>query len=240
MAAILVDPTSPLTGGAVLGDRIRLGEELGEAVFVRSLASRGWSGGLAPSVALLIQLLEATGYSTILIETVGVGQDAVDLRRLADTTVVVQMPNAGDVVQSLKAGILEIASVYAVNKADLPGAASTVRELNALLQLLPLPANAWAPPVIALSSRGGTGFDSLWSALQGHRDWLRTANATNPSASRTEWHLEKALLHRLTARVESPESKSVARRLNAGELSLSQALAEAERLVLSHRPLDGR
>src|SRR5574341_1305654 len=136
IAIVAVDPSSPFTGGAVLGDRVRMRDLSGdEGVFIRSMASRGSVGGLAQKTAAFVQVFDAAGYEIIIIETVGAGQGEVDIARLAHTTVVVEAPGLGDDIQAIKAGILEIADVLVINKADRPGADTTVRSLKAMLEL---------------------------------------------------------------------------------------------------------
>src|SRR6478609_2848855 len=150
VGVIAIDPTSPVSGGATLGDRIRIRERTDDPeVFVRSMASRGRRGGLAPATAGMVHLLDAAGFDRILVETVGVGQEEVDVASLAHLTILLQVPGAGDGVQALKAGLLEIADLYAVNKADLPGAEMLVRELNSIAMLgLDTGSNAQSPLVV--------------------------------------------------------------------------------------------
>lgn len=194
VAVLLVDPSSPFTGGAVLGDRIRMDEWPDDRVFLRSLASRGWEGGLAPSTAFMVRLFAAAGFGRVIVETVGVGQDAVDIRELVDTVVVVQVPNLGDTVQTLKAGILEIADLYVVNKADLPGSQTTVRELNALLRLVETDGSRFPAQVRSVSAFEGTGIDRVIAELDAHQVWL-TGQVTMWSSSERQasWYLRKRL-----------------------------------------------
>jgi LAO/AO transport system kinase len=154
---LAVDPTSPFTGGAILGDRIRMQSHHADpSVFIRSMATRGQLGGLAPATADLILLLDAAGFDTIVIETVGVGQDEVDIVRLADVTVVVLAPGFGDDVQAMKAGVMEIADVYVLNKADQPGVDKLERELQFLLGLAHRP-DGWSPPIVRCVASEGEG-----------------------------------------------------------------------------------
>ncbi len=168
---IAVDPTSPFSGGAILGDRIRMQDHaLDEDVFIRSMGTRGSLGGLSRSTAEAIQVLDALGKDLIIVETVGVGQSEVDIVKTADTTVVVLTPAGGDSVQTIKAGIMEIADIFAVNKADLPGVERTVAELNAMLDMKP--DRSYRPPVIKTISTDGSGIEALWEAIRAHRLYL--------------------------------------------------------------------
>ena len=173
IAIIAVDPTSPKSGGATLGDRIRMTEAaLDPNVFVRSLASRGHSDGLAPAVANLSLLFDAAGYDYVAIETIGSGQDQLEVADLVHTTVLVQIPGTGDSVQLLKAGAMEIADVYVVNKADLPGAKRVSRDLRSILGLAPRNDSNWTPPIVQTSVPEQTGFDQLLHAVDRHWSYL--------------------------------------------------------------------
>jgi LAO/AO transport system kinase len=163
---IAVDPTSPYTGGAILGDRIRMQQHhADEGVFIRSMATRGWLGGLAPAAADMTVLLDAAGCDVILVETVGVGQDEVEIARLAHVTLVVLTPNTGDDVQVLKAGIMEIADVFIINKADLDGADKLERELKASLTLAHRP-DGWIPIVVRTVAAEGRGIEEALAAAR--------------------------------------------------------------------------
>ncbi|MCC6790353.1 MAG: methylmalonyl Co-A mutase-associated GTPase MeaB [Thermomicrobiales bacterium] len=173
VAVIAVDPSSPLSGGAALGDRIRMLEHHGDpGVFIRSAASRGRLGGLAPATAGLIHLFDAVGFDVIIVETVGVGQEEIDVVHYVESVVLVQVPGLGDGVQALKAGVLEVADIYVVNKSDLPGANLTARELRAMLTLSAEQKSGWAPPVVDVSAKDGRGVRELADALERHRAWL--------------------------------------------------------------------
>src|SRR5580658_3618103 len=148
VGVIAVDPSSPYTGGAILGDRIRMQRHhADEGVFIRSMATRGWLGGLARAATEMTLLLDAAGFDVVMVETVGVGQDEVDVARLADVTVVVLVPGMGDDVQAIKAGIMEIADVFVINKADQPGADRLEREIKAN-QSLSIRKDGWTPPIV--------------------------------------------------------------------------------------------
>jgi LAO/AO transport system kinase len=173
---IAVDPTSPFTGGAVLGDRIRM-QPLGgdEGVFIRSMASRGRLGGLARATADAVVLLDAAGFAIVLIETVGAGQGEVDIARTADTTVVVEVPGMGDDVQSIKAGMLEIADLFVVNKADREGADQTVRWLKAMLHLGKADPHGWEVAVLKAVAMRNEGSAAIIEAVEQHAAHLRSS-----------------------------------------------------------------
>ena len=172
IGVIAVDPTSPFTGGAILGDRVRMGNHaLDPEVFIRSMGTRGSLGGLARATQEAIRVLDAYGCHVILIETVGVGQSELDIMHVADTTVVVLNPSAGDHIQTIKAGIMEIADLFAINKADLPGTDKTEREVQYMLDLLGhIP---WRPPVVRTISRENQGVQELWEKIQEHKAYLQ-------------------------------------------------------------------
>lgn len=174
---VAVDPSSPFTGGAVLGDRIRVERQVGDAgVFFRSMASRGASGGVAQTTRDIIRLLEAFGMDVVLVETVGSGQVDVEIRNLATTSLVVLVPHLGDEVQSLKAGLFEIADIFVVNKCDLPGSDTAVRYLRELVAVTP-PRDGWVPDVVATSAQAGTGLEDLWRAVEAHEKSVRSQDA---------------------------------------------------------------
>jgi len=192
VGVIAVDPTSPFTGGAILGDRIRMRDLSGDpGVFIRSMATRGSLGGLASRTGDLVRALDAAGFDIIMVETVGAGQSEVDIARAAQTTVVVEAPGLGDDVQAIKAGILEVADILVVNKADRPGVESTVRALRAMLDLghrsermlhhnrlvkqtaaLPDENRSWQPPILQTIAPDGSGIPELATTLTAHRAYL--------------------------------------------------------------------
>lgn len=173
VGVVAVDPSSPFTGGAILGDRIRMGDLVGDpGVFIRSMASRGALGGLARATLDAVDLLDAAGFDLVLVETVGVGQDEVDIVRVADTTIVVSAPGLGDDIQAIKAGVLEIADVHVVSKADRPDANKTVTELKNMLMLGLTHEAAWRVPVIATSAETGEGIEDLLTEIDRHRAHL--------------------------------------------------------------------
>ena len=167
---LAVDPSSPFSGGAVLGDRVRMQRHAQDPdVFIRSMATRGQLGGLARATGDAAAVLDAAGFDVVLVETVGVGQDEVDIARTADVTVVVLVPGAGDDVQALKAGIMEIADIFVVNKADRPGADRVVADVQGLLGLESFPEGRWRPPVVRTEATGGAGIVDLVDALRQFR-----------------------------------------------------------------------
>jgi LAO/AO transport system kinase len=174
VAVIAVDPSSPFSGGAILGDRVRMERHTGDdGVYVRSLASRGHLGGLSTATTEVVDLLDAAGYDRVLVETVGVGQSELGVIEVADTAIVVLTPESGDTVQAMKAGLLEIADVFVINKADRPGADRLARELEAMVELDE--GTGWKPPVIAASATENRGIDAVIAATVAHRAWLAGA-----------------------------------------------------------------
>jgi LAO/AO transport system kinase len=173
VAVIAVDPSSPVSGGAVLGDRIRMMDRhADDGVFVRSMASRGRQGGLAWATAAVAHLLDVAGFPLILIETIGTGQDGTDIAALADTVVIVETPGLGDGVQAIKSGLLEVGDIVVVNKADQPGADEAARVLRSTLSLIPDP-NARQVPVLKTNAVSGDGVDALLTAIDRHHTWLQ-------------------------------------------------------------------
>jgi len=174
VAVVAVDPSSPFSGGAILGDRIRMSEHAGDnRVFIRSVANRGSLGGISATTPAIVAALDGLGFSEVIIETVGIGQSEVEIATTADTTIVVLSPGWGDAIQVSKAGFLEIADVFVVNKADRDGADAAVRDLVAMLELDPN--LVWVPPVIETVATTGKGVRDLWSAVADHRGFLRSS-----------------------------------------------------------------
>lgn len=172
VAVIAVDPSSPFSGGSILGDRIRMQDHSGDpGVYVRSMAGRGQLGGLSAAVPGVAQLLDGAGFDAILIETVGVGQSEVEVMHHVDTTVVVVTPGWGDSIQAGKAGLMEIGDIFVVNKADRPGAAGTRKDLEAMLAAGP-GRRDWRSPVVETVATEGTGLFELWECLEGHAAYL--------------------------------------------------------------------
>jgi LAO/AO transport system kinase len=216
VAIVAVDPSSPFTGGALLGDRVRMRDLSGDPdVFIRSMASRGALGGLARSTAGVTQVLDAAGFDLILIETVGAGQAEVDIARLAHTTVVVEAPGMGDDIQAIKAGILEIADILVVNKADRPGVESTERALRAMLELAEpgrkTPGKpGWQIPVLRTIANNGEGAERLVEVVLSHARHLHeTGGWQERELARMEDHLRRLIQVGLVERwqAHTPEER---------------------------------
>jgi LAO/AO transport system kinase len=176
VGVLAVDPTSPFSGGALLGDRVRMQDHAtDEGVFIRSMASRGHLGGLSWTAPQAIRILDAAGFDVILVETVGVGQAEVEIASLADSTLVIVAPGMGDSIQAAKAGILEIADIFAVNKSDRPGAQEAVRDLRTMLAMARYGDTDWKPPIVSTSAAAGEGIDELTARLDAHWSWLATS-----------------------------------------------------------------
>jgi LAO/AO transport system kinase len=200
---VAVDPTSPFTGGAILGDRVRMQAHAGDAgVFIRSMATRGHLGGLAQATSEVAIVFDASGKDVVLIETVGVGQDEVDIVRTADVSVVTIVPGAGDEVQALKAGIMEIADIFVVNKADREGADRTVSSIEALLSLQSFAADEWRPPIVKTEATTGAGVPELMAAIDRFREHSAAARGSRRRA-RAEWRLRELVAQRFVRHVES-------------------------------------
>jgi LAO/AO transport system kinase len=219
LGVLAVDPSSPFTGGAILGDRVRMQDHaLDSGVYIRSMASRGHLGGLAVAVPEAIRVLAAAGFPLVLIETVGVGQVEVEVAGATDTTIVVLNPKWGDAVQANKAGLLETADIFVINKADRPGAGETRRDLEQMLDLTAL--GDWRPPVLETTASTGDGVDALWEEMARHERHLAEHGALERKRAA---RLEREFRIVVRARVES----EVHRLSTDGEFSgLVQAVAE--------------
>ncbi|HKE86307.1 MAG TPA: methylmalonyl Co-A mutase-associated GTPase MeaB [Vicinamibacterales bacterium] len=199
---IAVDPTSPFSGGAVLGDRVRMSAHAGdEGVFIRSMATRGHLGGLASATADATLVLDAAGKDVVIIETVGVGQDEVDIITTADVSLVVLAPGAGDEVQAMKAGLMEIADIFVVNKADREGADQVVQTISANLSLKSFGPDDWRPPILKTEGSAGVGLDAVWEAIGRFRERASTERQTR-RRERESSRLRRLLSQQLLARVE--------------------------------------
>ena len=175
VAVLAIDPSSPFTGGAILGDRVRMQDHSTDTgVFIRSMATRGHLGGLSLATTEAIRLLDAVGCPWILVETVGVGQVEVEIAGKADTTIVVVNPGWGDAVQANKAGLMEIADIFVINKADRKGADETRRDLEQMLDLSDLAHDAWRPPILQTTATSGEGVEELWNVVAQHREHTTT------------------------------------------------------------------
>jgi LAO/AO transport system kinase len=231
VAVLAIDPSSPFTGGAILGDRVRMGDHaLDSGVFIRSMATRGHLGGLAVAAPEAVRVLTAAGYPWVILETVGVGQVEVEVVGQADTTLVVVNPGWGDAVQANKAGLMEIADVFVVNKADRPGAEETARDLDRMLDIA-LPASVgeaqsgggWRPPVVCATATSGSGVADVWQAITDHRTHLtdtdELAERRRRRASEEVTRLVAAeLLERARSMTTSPRAAELADAVAAGEL----------------------
>jgi LAO/AO transport system kinase len=221
VGVLAVDPSSPFTGGAILGDRVRMQDHaLDEGVFIRSMASRGHLGGLAVAVPEAMRVLSAAGFPVVLVETVGVGQVEVEVAGATDTTIVVLNPKWGDAIQANKAGLLETADIFVINKADMPGARETRRDLEQMLDLS-APGD-WRPPVLETVAATGDGITDLWDAVGRHRRHLESDGSldTNRAA-----RLAREFRIVLTARIEHEVDR----------LSADGAYASLARDVVEHR-----
>jgi LAO/AO transport system kinase len=232
VGVLAVDPSSPFSGGALLGDRVRMGEHAtDDAVFIRSMASRGRLGGLAWSTPQALRVLDAAGCDVVLVETVGVGQSEVEIVALADTTVVLLAPGMGDGVQAAKAGILEVADVLAVNKADRDGAARTARDLEQAVEMSTGDDAGWVRPVVTMAAIRGEGVDELVAALDQHRAWLDdTGQRARRRRRRAAAEIEALTLERVRVRIGDLDGAGgladLADRVVAGELDPYRAADE--------------
>ena len=206
VAVVAVDPSSPFSGGALLGDRIRMHDRfLDDGLFIRSMASRGHSGGLSRTTARVVNVLDALGYGVVIVETVGVGQEEVEVVRVADTVCLVTVPGLGDDIQAIKAGVLEIADVLVVNKADRPGADETARDLAQMLTL-GKQRTEWKPPIVRTAAATGDGVPELVAAIAKHQEWSAASGEQERrrrAAARAaiEDLLREALVRRLRDRI---------------------------------------
>ncbi|HYB45073.1 MAG TPA: methylmalonyl Co-A mutase-associated GTPase MeaB [Nitrososphaerales archaeon] len=228
VGVVAVDPTSPITGGALLGDRIRMTRHTNDPdVFIRSMASRGWSGGLARTTAQVIQLMDAAGFDLILLETVGIGQSDIEVVGVAHAVVVVLTPGLGDDIQVSKAGLMEIGDIYAVNKGDLEGADSMVVSILSMVRDL----KSRSPPVLKVSALKGEGLDSLVLSIDRIRARFNGGDPELRLKSLKGMMLEMAkgdVLERFTSRAEA-KAQRLAKDVLAGKLSLSQAASMLEK-----------
>ena len=238
VGVVAVDPSSPFTGGALLGDRVRMRDLAGDpGVFIRSMASRGSLGGLARATNDVVKVLDGVGFALVLVETVGAGQAEVDIARTAHTTVVVEAPGLGDEVQALKAGLMEIADVLVVNKADRPGAAQATRVLemvinrNASNSCGDVGGDGWRPPILQTVALDGTGVPEVLEAVTAHRRHLHASGLwAGRERARVEAELldvlRQALLDRALARVGEEGVRGWVERIAAREVDVYAAAAE--------------
>jgi LAO/AO transport system kinase len=249
VAIVAVDPSSPFTGGAVLGDRVRMRDLSGdEGIFIRSMATRGSLGGIAQKTASIVQIFDSAGYEIIIIETVGAGQSEVDVARLAHTTVVVEAPGLGDEIQAIKAGILEIADVLVINKADRPGVENTERALRSTLELAhptkrvfhhhgksmsisapPTDSKMWIPPIVKTVATEGKGIDELAASIAKHAEHLRetgdwAARARARLGSEMETLLREALMDRFLENIQQQQYEEMIEKVVNRNISPSEAV----------------
>jgi LAO/AO transport system kinase len=229
---IAVDPTSPFTGGAILGDRIRMQPLGGDpGIFIRSMASRGRLGGIAHATSDAIDLLDAAGFDLVLVETVGAGQSEVEIASAAHTTMVIEVPGMGDDVQAIKAGILEIADIFVVNKADREGADTTMRQLRAMMRLGGPPRGGWEPPILPAVAMRDEGIAQITAAVERH---LAHLGATGQKAEREraraarEFQLivQEAALERMRARLAEAGWDTLVAKIAARKIDPYTAAAE--------------
>jgi len=232
VAVLAIDPSSPFSGGAILGDRVRMqNHALDDKVFIRSMATRGHLGGLAVAVPDAVRVLSAVGIPVVLLETVGVGQQEVSVATATDTTVVVVNPGWGDAIQANKAGLLEIADLFVINKADRPGARETRRDLDQMLDLTQL--GDWRPPIVETVASSGEGVDELWTAIGDHRAHLAGTGALESSRrERLAREFHQILVARVEERIDTllgdDRAAAVVADLAAGSLDPYEA---ADRLL---------
>src|SRR6267143_5336666 len=220
---VAVDPSSPFSGGAILGDRIRM-QTLGldKNVFIRSMATRGNLGGLARATVDAVAILDAAGYGKVIVETVGVGQDEVEIVKAADVSVVVLVPGMGDDIQAIKAGIMEIGDVFVINKADRDGVFATEKELEALLSLA-MRADSWQPPIVKTVATESRGIAELASAIEGFRDFhSQTKSGDGRRRAIARWRILELLRERLVAQTLESDSASEKLERLAGEVASKQ------------------
>ncbi|MEY4530457.1 MAG: hypothetical protein RLZZ156_1178 [Deinococcota bacterium] len=223
VAVLCIDPSSPFSGGAILGDRIRMGRHYQDTgVFVRSMASRGTLGGLAKTTVSVLALLEAFGFDYVFLETVGVGQSEVDIASVADHTVLVLTPAGGDAVQAFKAGIMEIADVFVVNKADLPGAERLMREIRAAQELGAHDENTWFAPILQTIGSEQKGIPELLGAIQTHREHLGVEGLRLRRLERARFELNAAIQEEARSRAGKTEA-SLLEQISAGQITARDA-----------------
>ena len=246
VGVIAVDPTSPFTGGAILGDRVRMSAHAAdEGVFVRSMATRGHLGGLAGATGDAALILDAAGKDIVMIETVGVGQDEVDIAGTADVSVLVLVPGTGDDVQALKAGIMEIADIFVVNKADREGADRVVQSVEASLSLQPVGPNEWRPPIVKTEATAGTGVAELWGSIvrfKEHAVDRRVARRRTQQEARLRDLIAQRFLLHVEQTLPEHELQRVVERIATREIDPYSAAADivSRALAMPSRPADGQ
>jgi LAO/AO transport system kinase len=234
VGVLAVDPTSPFSGGALLGDRVRMQDHATDpGVFIRSMASRGHLGGLSRATPQALRVLDAAGFGLVLVETVGVGQAEVEVASLADSTLVLVAPGMGDAIQAAKAGILEVADIFVVNKSDKPGAQEAVRDLRTMLAMARHGEGDWKPPIVTTTATAGDGIADLTEKLDAHWSWLdATGERDRRRTARARAEVTAIAVAQLRQRVDGLPGDSqldvLARRVAAGEID---PYAAADELV---------
>lgn len=229
---IAVDPTSPFTGGAILGDRIRMYDlALDKGVFIRSMATRGSSGGLARQATELADVLDAGGYDYVIYETVGVGQAELDIADAADTTIVLIVPESGDIIQSLKSGLMEIADIFVLNKSDRPGAERVQKDLEYVLHLRE-PDIDWYPKVYQTIANKGSGIEDLWTEIYNHRSFLISGNLLDDKRDRRlKNRIETIIREKIEFHFWSDERKNILMKYIESEKEKISPYLLAERML---------
>jgi LAO/AO transport system kinase len=242
VAVVAVDPTSPFSGGSILGDRVRMADHFTDpGVFIRSMGTRGSLGGLSRSTKETVRLMDAYGFDVILIETVGVGQSELDIMKLADSVAVVLNPGSGDVVQVFKAGIMEIADLFVVNKADMPGVPKLLAEIEAMLDLVKHE-SPYRPPVVQTISTENKGLQELWESLLTHREYLeKSGEGKERKLSNLKREVMEVIQHEIYQQVWKQEQKNGFSWLADLESGTTDPYTAAEE-ILSKRlqPADGK
>jgi LAO/AO transport system kinase len=228
VAVLAIDPSSPFTGGALLGDRVRMQEHAtDDQVFIRSMASRGHLGGLAASTPQAIRVLDAAGFDLIIVETVGVGQAEVAIASMADSVMVLLAPGMGDAIQAAKAGILEVADLFVVNKADKPDAQQVVRDLRNMIALADHAEGSWKPPIISTVGVKGEGIDEVMSRLDAHWSWLNASGElARRRRARAREEITALAFAALRGRLAAGRVEELASQVAAGTLDPFQAADE--------------
>jgi LAO/AO transport system kinase len=232
VGVLAVDPSSPFTGGAILGDRIRMQEHTTDpGVYIRSMSSRGHLGGLSAATPQAVRVLEGAGCDVVVVETVGVGQAEVEVASLADTTLVLLAPGMGDAIQAVKAGVLEIADIFVINKSDRPGADATYRDIQGMLSLGERSPGDWRPQVVRATAVKGEGIDDVVAAIDKHRAWLeKTGELRRSRERRAAVEVEAIALGTLRARIgnlrDGTALSTLATRVADGTLDPYAAAAE--------------
>ncbi len=231
VGVVAVDPSSPISGGALLGDRIRLGSPSGDSgVFFRSLATRGAAGGLAAATAATIQVLAAAGFDPVIVETVGAGQAEVDIMRVADTVVVVLTPESGDEIQALKAGMMEIADIFVLNKADRPTASSMQGHIASLVHMRT--GTAWVPPIVTTIGLDGTGLSEFLDAIEAHKQHVGRDAIAGDDAAVDRASILRAVRARFDGALHD-EAAAIWPLLEAGEVDATEVADRLSRSVAS-------